>query len=251
VTTHALNGTVVRVGSDMASPQRTLIVDGYLLFAEALGAALAGEGYEIVGAFGSEVEAVEATGRVRPDLILVGLNLSDGRGIDAGAAILKRSPSATIVAMGEVASFSLAQDAIRAGFHGYVTKDSGIAPLVDALRVITGGTGPADVQGRWSGEGGDRRAPEPRPWGSLTSRELEILVLLAQGVATRDIAVLLHIAPHTVRSHVQSLMSKLGVHSRLEAVASARRRGLIPAVASVRSRSAGEQAKTTLGRTPS
>jgi two-component system, NarL family, nitrate/nitrite response regulator NarL len=244
VTTHALNGTVVRVGSDMAPPQRTLIVDGYLLFAEALGAALAGEGYEIVGAFGSEVEAVEAAGRIRPDLILVGLNLSDGRGIDAGAAILERSPSATIVAMGEVASFPLAQDAIRAGFHGYVTKDSGIAPLVDALRVVAGGTGPADVPGRWSGGGGDRRRPEPRPWGSLTSREREILVLLAQGIATRDIAVLLHIAPHTVRSHVQSLMFKLGVHSRLEAVASARRRGLIPAVASIRPRSGGEAAKS-------
>ena len=98
MTTYALNGTVVRVGSESASPQRTLIVDGYLLFAEALGAALAGEGYDIVGALGSEAEAVVAAGRIRPDLILVGLNLSNGRGLDAGVAILERSPSSTIVA---------------------------------------------------------------------------------------------------------------------------------------------------------
>jgi len=244
VTTQALNGIVVRVGSDRASPQRTLIVDGYLLFAEALGAALTGEGYDIVGALGSEAEAVVAAGRVRPDLILVGLNLSDGHGLDAGVAILERSPSSTIVAMAESASLSLAQDADRAGFHGYVTKDSGIAPLVEALRLVTLGTALPELPGSWSGEVADRRPPEPRPWGSLTSREREILVLLAQGIATRDIAVLLHIAPHTVRSHVQSLMSKLGVHSRLEAVASARRRGLIPAVASIRPRSGGESAKT-------
>lgn len=250
MTTNALNGTVVRVGSDWASPQRTLIVDGYLLFAEALGAALAGEGYDIVGAFGSEAEAVVAAGRVRPELILVGLNLSDGRGLDAGASILERSPGATIVAMGESASDSLAEDAIGAGFHGYVTKDSGIAPLVEALRVVAAGTGSADAPGRWAAEEGDRRPPGPRPLGSLTSREREILVLLAQGIATRDIAVLLHIAPHTVRSHVQSLMSKLGVHSRLEAVAAARRRGLIPAVASVRPRSEGGPAKAR-GRSPS
>lgn len=244
MTTYALNGTVVRVGSESASPQRTLIVDGYLLFAEALGAALAGEGYDIVGALGSEAEAVVAAGRIRPDLILVGLNLSNGRGLDAGVAILERSPSSTIVAMSESANLSLAQDAIRAGFHGYVTKDSGIAPLLDALRLVTVGTALPELPGRWSEGRGDRRPREPRPWGSLTGREREILVLLAQGIATRDISVRLHIAPHTVRSHVQSLMSKLGVHSRLEAVASARRRGLIPAVASVRSRSGGGSAET-------
>jgi len=86
------------------------------------------------------------------------------------------------------------------------------------------------------GEAQSGRVSEP-----LTNREWEVLRLLGQGVATREIARRLHIAPHTVRSHVQRVMSKLGVHSRLEAVALARRTGLLtghaaaPATAGLRS----------------
>jgi DNA-binding NarL/FixJ family response regulator len=227
--------------SDPSARTRILIVDNHRLFAEAIGGALSQRGFELVGVVRTAFDAVETALRVKPDLVLVELGLPDGSGLSAGRAILLEQPTVRVVAVTGSADLGAIRATVEAGFHGFMTKDSSINQLVDALRAVAvGNTVLPDIRG-WgerAGEGGEEGA-EP---AALTSREREILWLLAQGIATREMALRLHIASHTVRSHVQSILSKVGVHSRLEAVAFARRKGLIPAAAVARSYSTGARA---------
>jgi two-component system, NarL family, nitrate/nitrite response regulator NarL len=224
--------------SDPSARTRILIVDNHRLFAEAIGGALSQRGFELVGVVRTAFDAVETALRVKPDLVLVELGLPDGSGLSAGRAILLEQPTVRVVAVTGSADLGAIRATVEAGFHGFMTKDSSINQLVDALRAVAvGNTVLPDIRG-WGERGGEEGA-EP---AALTSREREILRLLAQGIATREMALRLHIASHTVRSHVQSILSKVGVHSRLKAVAFARRKGLIPAAAVARSYSTGARA---------
>jgi two-component system nitrate/nitrite response regulator NarL len=205
---------------------RALIVDDHALFAQAIGSLLEREGFEVVGVVGTGREALESVRRARPDLVLLDLRLPDRSGLDVGMAILDESPSTKLVAVSALNDSASVGDAIRAGFRGYVTKEAGVSHLVRSLEAVVEGTTvlPREV--------GRRPAADPREQqasalvGQLTPREREILQLLSDGATTKAIALRLHIAPNTVRSHVQGLFSKLQVHSRLEAVALAARHGL-------------------------
>ncbi len=209
--------------------RRTLIVDDHALFAQAIGSMLEREGYEIVDIVGTGREALECARRTRPDLVLLDLGLPDRSGVDVGAAILGASPSTKLLAVSALNDTASVGDAIRAGFHGYVTKDAGISHLVRSLEaVIEGHTVLPREAARRSTAVDPREQRASRLVGQLTPREREILQLLSDGATTKAIARRLHIAPNTVRSHVQGLLSKLQVHSRLEAVALAARYGLTP-----------------------
>jgi two-component system nitrate/nitrite response regulator NarL len=205
---------------------RALIVDDHALFAQAIGSLLEREGFEVVGVVGTGREALESVRRARPDLVLLDLRLPDRSGLDVGMAILDESPSTKLVAVSALNDSASVGDAIRAGFRGYVTKEAGVSHLVRSLEAVVEGNTvlPREV--------GRRPAADPREQqasalvGQLTPREREILQLLSDGATTKAIALRLHIAPNTVRSHVQGLFSKLQVHSRLEAVALAARHGL-------------------------
>ena len=220
-----------RSRSIAASPRgprsvRALIVDHHVLFAEAVSAALADHGYRIEKLVHSGQEAVAAARAIQPDLVLMELRLPDGYGVEVGRAIARHAPQTRIVAVTAGRDPDLVTRSLRAGFHGFVSKESPMALLVESLdAVMSGGT---------AAPGGDGERPgawrPPGPLDSLTPREEEILDLLAQGVLTSEIAARLHIATNTVRSHIQSILSKLGAHSRLEAVAIARRRRVVDPV---------------------
>jgi DNA-binding NarL/FixJ family response regulator len=205
---------------------RALIVDDHALFAQAIGSMLEREGY-VIDVVGTGQEALEAVQRTHPDLVLLDLDLPDRSGLDVGMAILEESPTTKLLAVSALNDAGSVREAIQAGFHGYVTKASGVDQLVSSLNAVLEGHAviPSETAGR-------RGPTEPhdlqalRLAAQLTPREREILQLLADGLTTRAIARRLHIAPNTVRSHVQGLLSKLQVHSRLEAVAFAARHGL-------------------------
>jgi two-component system, NarL family, nitrate/nitrite response regulator NarL len=206
-----------------------LIVDDHTLFAEAIGATLQSEGFDIVGIVGTGDDAVEAARDARPDLVLMDLGLPDRSGIEVGKAILDERPSTKILAVAGFDDPASVGEAVRAGFHGYVSKDAGIAHLLESLNAVSQGRIVIPrTAGRRMIEGDPGRQQAHRLAASLTAREREILGLLVQGVPTRGIAGRLHISPNTVRSHVQALLTKLQVHSRLEAVAFATRNGLVP-----------------------
>lgn len=211
---------------------RMLIVAEHRLFVEAVGAALNARGYEIVATGGSAAEGVTLARRTRPDLVLLEMD-PDRTAIEAGKAILMEYPEAKIVILSSVADVRTTKDTVEAGFHGYVTQESGIASLTDAMRAISTGNTVLPNAAGWEGDFGTDSAEESRRSATLSRREREILQLLGQGLSTGGIARRLHISPQTVRSHVQSIFFKLRVHSRLEAVAIARRVGLAATASSV------------------
>jgi DNA-binding NarL/FixJ family response regulator len=196
------------------------------LFAEAIGAALSEHGHQIVGVVSTATEAIENARRTRPDFVLLELSLVDWLGTNAGRAILLEHPTVRIVVVAPAADLGTIQATVEAGFHGYITTESGIVQLVDAMRAIAAGNTVLPNVTGWEDGLDTNGADELRRTASLTKREREVLRLLAEGVSTREIARRLHIAAHTVRSHIQSVFAKLEVHSRLEAVAIARRTGL-------------------------
>ena len=116
------------------------------------------------------------------------------------------------------------QDAFKAGFHGYLTKQTEAERFTHALRSIEGGQTvfPQRQIGRNRERTGDELLAE-----QLTTREIEVLQLLAEGASSGHMAEQLDVSPNTVRTHVQGILSKLQVHSRLEAAAFAVRHGLV------------------------
>ena len=118
-------------------------------------------------------------------------------------------------------------EAIDAGGAGLVRKSDGIDELVGAVHAAHAGSAvfPSDLLGRALDRLG--RGERPAPCG-LTPREVEVLALLAEGLATRAMAERLGVTVHTVRNHVQTVIQKLDAHSKLEAVAAARRHGMLP-----------------------
>jgi two-component system, NarL family, nitrate/nitrite response regulator NarL len=203
---------------------RAVIVDDQTLFAEAISAALEAKGYHVVEVVSGGSDAVDVARKVRPDLVLMDLPHGD---VDLGRRIVKELPTAKVLALTGRRDPELVYQTMRAGFHGFVTKHAGMAQFVESLDAVFEGR--RVVPGRATLEvrtGDDRPRSGGIPTEPLTPREQQILDLLGEGVRTRQIAAALHIAPNTVRSHVQALLTKLRVHSRLEAVAFARRHHL-------------------------
>ena len=204
---------------------RALIVDDHTLFAEALGGALRREGH-VTAVAGTGAEALGHVRREGPDIVLLDLGLGAESGLDVGASILAERPDTKLLAVTAGADAALVDDAVAAGFHGYVRKDAGLADLVASVEAVMAGRSvlpPSEGEVAVDGS----RDVGAQLAASLTSREVEILRLLADGTTTKEIASRLHIASNTVRSHVQAVMSKLQVHTRLGAVAFAQRHGLL------------------------
>lgn len=203
-----------------------LIIDDQVLFAEAMAQALPELGLGSVDVVHGSAEAWRSMDRRPPDIVLLDVDRSDGDGVALGRAIVESRPRLKVVALASLDDSSLVREVMIAGFHGFVSKDTDPDRFLVALRsVIDGGSvfpealirsTPAEqpVERRW------------RMW-RLTEREVEVLQLLSEGASGQEIAERLDLSPHTVRTHIQSIMSKLQVHSRLAAAALAVRHGLV------------------------
>jgi len=206
-----------------------LIVDDHRLFADVVGRALEQLGARIVGPVGTVADAVEAVERERPDLVLLDLGLPDGTGLDAGRAILAAHPGIAVVALTASTDPRAATEAVKAGFRGFVPKDARIPSVMSAINgALAGRVVVIRPPARTSGPRSTRNSSLTSPLTTgLTPREREILELIVAGSGSRTIADRLHISTNTVRTHVQSVLTKLQVHSRLEAAAFAIRHGLV------------------------
>ena len=206
---------------------RVLIVDDHALFAEAVQAALVDHGLDVTIAHDAETALTRSNAPEPPDLVLMDMGLPDETGLEVGRKILESRPATQVVALTAMHNSSVADEALRSGFSGYLTKETNIARLMNAISVIVdGGVVVQDDMARSPGKGFRRDDSDAMLVAQLTTRELQVLELLAAGRASDDIAATLHISPNTVRTHVQSVLAKLGVHSRLEAAAFASRYGL-------------------------
>jgi len=210
---------------------RVLFVEDHQLLADALAALLGREpDIEVVGIARTVAEARELA-RERLDVVLMDYHLPDGTGADATRSIKARWPAARVVMVTALTDDETVLESIQAGADGYITKDRAADDLVQAVRAAHAGETllPRSViveiarrvaAAREQGE--ERRMIEP-----LTPRELEVLRSLTEGLSTPEICDRLFIAPNTLRTHVQNIMGKLRVHSKLEAVAFALRYRLV------------------------
>jgi two-component system nitrate/nitrite response regulator NarL len=216
-----------RFGRGSDQPARLGIVGRHRLFADSLRVALEGHGMEVVVTSGP-AEAADVVGRDRPDLVLIDLD-GNREGTELGRVLLERHADLKVAGITGAHDERALRESVRAGFHAYVTKESSVAALVAALRRALAGRMVRPPRGsrrrvmRW------RAVPQP----ALTARELQVMELLVMGEGNRVIARRMSISPHTVRTHIQSILTKLQVHTRLEAVAWARRNSLVTARASL------------------
>lgn len=212
---------------EAAARIRVLIVDDHEMFAQSLRAALAGErDLEVVGIAGTVQDARSKAAATAPDVVLLDYGLPDGDGATAAQLIKDARPETKTVMLTSFTDDAVLIAAIEAGCSGYVLKHKGVQELVDAVRSAHAGEAlisPAmlarllpKLQRNHRGVGAE-----------LTPREIEVLRLLADGLSNQAISQRLTISLHTVRNHVQNIITKLQVHSKLEAVAAAVREGII------------------------
>lgn len=204
-------------------------MDDHKLFAEALRSALEDAGLSVAAIATTGEEGVREFEETLPDLVLMDVALPDQSGLVSGRQILEGWPSASVLAVSALDDRAIAEEALRIGFRGYLTKDTPVAQFVNSVRAVIDGQlvmphrlGPA-------GRGAADDETAALLAAQLTVREREVLSLLVLGASGRDIARELNISRNTVRTHVQSILSKLQVHSRLEAAAFAVRHRLVDA----------------------
>lgn len=209
---------------------RVLLIDDQAMFAESIGRLLEREeGLEIVGIHGTVRDGLDAVLATEPDVAIVDWNLPDGTGADATAAILAASGSTRVLVLTGSYDDGVLVAAIESGCSGFVTKDKAIDELVSAVRLTHAGEAyipPATLAQLLPHFG--RTAPRSAIT-DLSSREREILHLVATGLSNKAVAEQLFLSVHTVRNHVQNMLAKLNAHSKLEAVAIATREGLLRA----------------------
>jgi len=214
-----------------ARPIRVLLVDDHRLLTESLSRLLSLEpDIQVVGVAGTVADATRLLGESL-DVALMDYRLPDGTGIDVTRALKSRWPGARVVMLTAAEDEETLLDSIQAGADGYLTKDRAVEDIVAAVRSAHAGETllPRSVLlqiARRVAEARDR-ASEMQPVESLTPRELEVLRALTEGLSTPEICARLFITPNTLRTHVQNVMGKLRVHSKLEAVAFALRYRLV------------------------
>jgi len=204
-----------------------LIVDDHRMFGESLARLLSDEDrITVLGVATTGAEAVEAVDRLHPNVVLMDYQLPDQDGVTAASEIKRRDPDVMVVILTGLGDDRVLLAAIEAGCSGFLTKDRAAAEVADAVRAAAAGEAlisPALLA---------RLLPKlnrtHREVGAdLTEREREILALLAKGWSNRIIASELFLSLNTIRNHIQSILRKLGSHSKLEAVATAVREGVI------------------------
>jgi DNA-binding NarL/FixJ family response regulator len=208
-----------------------LIVDDHPLTREALGALLTQHGFSVVGQASDGEEAIGTARRLQPRLVLLDLSMPGLSGLEALPRLREAAPGCEVVVLTASGTEENLLSAIRGGAAGYLLKSEPPGRIAEFLRGVARG------EAALSGEIARRLLDEVRNGGRrsgvpdviarvLSAREVEVLLLLDEHLGTDQIARRLFISEHTVRSHVKSLLRKLGVSSRreaLEALATARR----------------------------
>lgn len=202
---------------------RVILADGHALFREAITSALeANDEIVVVADVGDGLGAIGKAVQLRPDCAFLDVHLAGIDGIEATRRIKERLPGCAVIVLSPNEDDALLVAAIEAGANGFLTKDCPLTDLIAAARSVLRGevvVSPRLLPPLLSGLMRHRKEQDEamRRLARLTRREREVLALLADGAGNDRIAEDLVISPQTARTHVQNLITKLGVHSRLEA----------------------------------
>jgi len=206
-------------------PMRVMLVDDHALVRSAVRQAISAPDIEVVGEAGTAEEALLLAPELRPELILLDINLPGTDGLRVLRELGPRLPETRIVMLTVSGGRRDLLEAVRNGAAGYLTKDLSPEALQRAVRGIRAGDLPmsramaADVIQQLSGPGGRRNRAETTDdtLAGLSAREAEVLRHLADGLTDKEIAERLSISPRTVETHVGSVLRKLGVKNRAQA----------------------------------
>jgi DNA-binding NarL/FixJ family response regulator len=214
----------------MEDTVRVLIADDHPLFREGMRGRLDRVAdVAVVGEAASGDEAVELAHKLEPDVILMDIKMPGLNGIEATREIQQASPQIGVLVLTMFEDDDSVFAAMRAGAKGYLLKDSGGEGVVHAIRAVASGEavfGPGVAERIMGFFAAPRAAAPQRAFPELTEREEEVLSLVAQGKANREIARQLFVSLKTVRNHVSNILLKLQVADRAQAVIRARDAGM-------------------------
>jgi two-component system response regulator DevR len=215
-----------RRGDPGGDPIRVLIVEDHRVVAEGLTALINHQAdMKVVGEAGTVADSLPAAAELGPDVVLLDFRLPDGTGAQAAAAIREIRPEAKLIFLTREDSDAARFAAVQSGASAFIHKSKAASEVVEAIRDVARGRmliTPRTIATLLA----KRRGIEAQ-LQSLTPREREVLALMGEGLSSRAVAAKMGISYTTVRTHIRSLGSKLGVHSKLEAIVKAREFGLI------------------------
>lgn len=198
-------------------PTKALIVDDHRLFAEVLQASLEDLGLHVLPPASTGRKAMMALRNSEPDLVLIDLGLPDINGLELGRQMLAERPLLKVIAVTALPGAGAVTEAMQLGFSGYFTKDTALSQFMASVRSVLDGQ--VVVAHRPSQKLSLVDDGEAFLLHQLTRRQRDVLALLIEGAGAADIADRLSVTRNTVRTHVQNILTKLQVHTRLEAVA--------------------------------
>jgi two-component system NarL family response regulator len=208
------------------------LADSHSLFRDAVRLVLSsGTDLEVVAEARDGLQAVAEAERSKPDVALVDASLPNCDGIRTTAMIRERAPDCRVLVLSGEEDQRILFQALEAGASGYLTKECPLADLIEAVRALHRGETlvPPKMLGPLLTTLFHRRTEQDealRRISKLTRREQEVLAFVADGADNDDVAQALVISPQTVRTHIQNVLAKLGVHSRLEATAFVLKNGI-------------------------
>lgn len=212
---------------------RVLLADQHALFREAVRTVFQAEDdLEVVGEAGNGVEAIDQAERTMPHVIILDVDLPLSDGARTMALLREHVPDCRVLVLSPQEDFRTLVDVLDAGANGYLTKEAPLADLIHATRAVHRGDilVPPQMLGPLLSGLLRRKRDQDRAYqriSRLTRREREVLALLAEGADNDAIAHTLVISPQTARTHIQNILSKLAVHSRLEAAALVTQSGIL------------------------
>jgi two-component system nitrate/nitrite response regulator NarL len=209
-----------------------MVVDDHELFRSGLRRLLENEaGMTVVADARRGAEAVQRARELRPDVVVLDVNMPDMNGIDATRGILQASPATAVIMLTISDAGDDVLNAVLAGASGYLLKDAPLPEIISAIRAA--GAGESMIAPRVAGglldrlrdHGPDTPAASVAP--ELSEREVEVLTLLVAGYDNVGIGSHVHLSASTIKHHVSSILDKLGVDNRIQAAVLAVRRGLV------------------------
>jgi DNA-binding NarL/FixJ family response regulator len=199
---------------------RILLVDDHIVMRMGLVTATNGEpDMEVVADAENGFEAVRAFRTHRPDVVVLDLRMQGMSGLETIKLLREEFGNVRVLIFSNYASGEEVFQAMRAGASGFVVKEMALDRLLEAIRKVHQGEQyiPAEIATRMSG----------RMLSQLSTRELEVLQLVAKGLSNKEIGAALHVVEGTVKIHLTNILAKLGVSDRTQAIVAAVKRGII------------------------